>query len=176
MCGPIGIGVLCGRREILDRMPPSQAGSNMAHDREIDSVPSHFAEGLAFVPTLITRAIVFGGFFRFGFYSGVPWDWTARHWRSVLLSSEHGLLSWTPILVLSLAGLVLPGLSLAPRSAKCVAAYLSVGGAAFYYLISSYPDWHGMASFGNRFFISLTAIFIFGLALFLQRIGGLFRS
>src|SRR5215472_13347293 len=29
------------------------------------------AIGLAFVPTLITRAIVFGGFFRFGSYSGV---------------------------------------------------------------------------------------------------------
>src|SRR5215470_10000058 len=55
------------------------------------------AIGLAFVPTLITRAIVFGGFFRFGSYSGMPWDWTAPHWRSVLFSSEHGLLSWTPV-------------------------------------------------------------------------------
>ena len=126
---------------------------------------------LAFVPTLITRAIVFGGFFRFGSYSGVPWDWTAPNWRFVLLSSEHGLLSWTPILVLSLIGLALP-----PRSAKRVTAYLSLGAAAFYYLISSYPYWHGLASFGNRFFISLTAILVFGLALFLQRMGELFRS
>lgn len=129
------------------------------------------ATGLAFVPTLITRAIVFGGAFRFGSYSGVPWDWTAPHWRSVLLSSEHGLLSWTPILVLSFVGL-----SLAPRSAKRVTAYLSVGAAAFYYVISSYPYWHGIASFGNRFFISLTPILVFGLALFLQRFAGLFRS
>jgi hypothetical protein len=73
------------------------------------------ATGLAFVPTLITRAIVFGGFFRFGSYSGVPWDWTAPNWRLVLYSSEHGLLSWTPILVLSSAGLFL-----APRFAKRV--------------------------------------------------------
>jgi len=89
----------------------------------------------------------------------------------VLLSSEHGLLSWTPILVLSLVGLALP-----PRSAKRVTAYLSLGAAAFYYLISSYPDWHGIASFGNRFFISLTPIFVLGLALFFQRSAGLFRS
>jgi len=129
------------------------------------------ATGLAFVPTLITRAIVFGGFFRFGSYSGIPWDWTAPNWRLVLLSSEHGLLSWTPILVFSLVGLSLP-----PRSAKRVTAYLSLGAAAFYYLISSYPDWHGIASFGNRFFISLTPILVFGLALFLQRFAGLFRS
>jgi hypothetical protein len=33
-----------------------------------------------------------------------------------------------------------------------------------------------MASFGNRFFISLTPIFIFGLALLLHRFARLFRS
>jgi glycosyltransferase involved in cell wall biosynthesis len=36
-------------------------------------------------------------------------------------------------------------------------------------------DGHGMASFGNRFFISLTPLFIFGLALLLQRFAGFFR-
>src|SRR5215472_6207163 len=36
---------LWARRELLDAMPPFQAGSNMAHDVEIESVPSHFAEG-----------------------------------------------------------------------------------------------------------------------------------
>jgi len=45
MCGPMGIGVLWGRRELLGVMPPFQAGSNMAHDVEIESVPMHFAEG-----------------------------------------------------------------------------------------------------------------------------------
>jgi hypothetical protein len=33
-----------------------------------------------------------------------------------------------------------------------------------------------MASFGNRFFISLTPVFLFGLALLLERFGALFRS
>jgi cysteine desulfurase/selenocysteine lyase len=45
MLGPMGIGILCARREILDHMPPYQAGSNMAHDVEIEPVPTHFAEG-----------------------------------------------------------------------------------------------------------------------------------
>src|SRR5215472_1516358 len=44
MCGPMGIGVLWARRELLDAMPPFQAGSNMAHDVEIGVAP-HFAEG-----------------------------------------------------------------------------------------------------------------------------------
>ncbi len=32
MLGPMGIGVLWGRRAVLDAMPPYQVGSNMAHD------------------------------------------------------------------------------------------------------------------------------------------------
>ncbi len=45
MFGPMGIGVLWARREILDNMSPYQAGSNMAHDVEMKSAPTHFAEG-----------------------------------------------------------------------------------------------------------------------------------
>jgi cysteine desulfurase/selenocysteine lyase len=45
MCGPMGIGVLWGRRELLDSMPPFQAGSNMVHEVELESAPTHFAEG-----------------------------------------------------------------------------------------------------------------------------------
>jgi cysteine desulfurase/selenocysteine lyase len=41
MCGPMGIGALWAHREILDKMPPYQSGSNMAHDGEMESVPSH---------------------------------------------------------------------------------------------------------------------------------------
>jgi hypothetical protein len=126
---------------------------------------------LAFVPTLITRYIIFGGILRFGSYTALPWDWTAPNWRSVLFSSEHGLLTWTPILSLAIAGLIL-----APRVARSIALFFAIAAAAFYYVISSYPYWHGMASFGNRFFISLTPVFIFGLALLFQRSAEFFRS
>lgn len=126
---------------------------------------------LAFIPTLFTRYIIFGGILRFGSYTALPWDWTAPNWRSVLFSSEHGLLSWTPIL-----GLAVAGLFLAHRATRSLALLLALAAAGFYYVISSYPYWHGMASFGNRFFISLTPIFIFGLALLLQRFGEFFRS
>ena len=43
MLGPMGVGVLWGRRELLDAMPPYQGGSNMAHDVGIDSM--HLSEG-----------------------------------------------------------------------------------------------------------------------------------
>jgi cysteine desulfurase/selenocysteine lyase len=37
MLGPMGVGVLWARREVLDVMPPYQMGSNMAHDVDLDS-------------------------------------------------------------------------------------------------------------------------------------------
>jgi cysteine desulfurase / selenocysteine lyase len=43
--GPMGIGVLWARSEIFENMPPYQAGSNMAHDVEVESVPTQFAKG-----------------------------------------------------------------------------------------------------------------------------------
>jgi cysteine desulfurase / selenocysteine lyase len=36
MLGPMGVGVLFGRRELLDQLPPYQAGSNMAHDVDLE--------------------------------------------------------------------------------------------------------------------------------------------
>ncbi|MDP9339913.1 MAG: hypothetical protein M3P45_13715, partial [Acidobacteriota bacterium] len=126
---------------------------------------------LALVPTLITRSIIYGGAFRFGAYTSYEWDWRAPHWRQVLFSSDHGALSWTPILALALIGLFAGS-----RNAKIIAMHLAVCAAAFYYVIATYPFWDGMASFGNRFLISLTAIFIFGLALLFQRFGEHFRD
>jgi hypothetical protein len=81
------------------------------------------------------------------------------------------MLSWTPLLAFALLGLFLPF-----PGEKRVSAYLALAAVAFYYVISSYPYWDGMASYGNRFFISLTPVFVFGLALLLERVGRLFRS
>ena len=43
--------------------------------------------------------------------------------------------------------------------AGCLLSFL-----AFYVFIASYPDWDGLSSYGNRFFVSLTPIFILGLS------------
>jgi len=126
---------------------------------------------LALLPTMITRLIVYGGVFRVGSYSAQDWIWSAPHWRQVLFSSDHGALSWTPILALALIGLFM-----ASRNARIIALYLGMGAAAFYYVIACYPLWDGMASFGNRFLISLTAVFVFGLALLFERFGRYFHD
>jgi hypothetical protein len=108
---------------------------------------------------------------QFGAYTVLPWNWHAPFWRSVLLSSDHGALSWTPLLGFAVLGMFLP-----VTGGNRIKAYLALAAAAFYYVISSYPYWDGMASYGNRFFISLTPVFVFGLALLLERVSGLFRS
>lgn len=43
MMGPMGIGVLWARREILEDMPPYQAGSNMAHDIDVNAFQAEHA-------------------------------------------------------------------------------------------------------------------------------------
>jgi hypothetical protein len=126
---------------------------------------------LAVLPTFITRWIVYGGLFKFGAYTASDWIWSAPHWWKVLFSSDHGAFSWTPILALALIGLFT-----APQNARIIAFYLGLGAAAFYYVIACYPYWDGMASFGNRFLISLTAVFVFGLALLLERFGRYFHD
>jgi len=46
----------------------------------------------------------------------------------------------------------------------------------FNLFISCYPDWAGISSYGNRFFVSLSPLFILGLAVFFDRAAQLFRS
>jgi hypothetical protein len=118
----------------------------------------------AISPTLITRSIIFGSPFRFGAYGELPWNWSAPFWRLVLFSSDHGLLVWTPVVAFALIGLLL-----ADGNTRETALYCGMGALAYYYVIASYPYWDGFSSFGNRFFISLTPVFVFGLAILLSR-------
>jgi hypothetical protein len=88
---------------------------------------------------------------------------------SVLFSANHGLLSWTPVVVFSLVGLILFAL----RKPHVGVPFLTAT-VAFYVFFSFYPDWAGISSYGNRFFLSLTAFFILGLAVSLESFASLF--
>jgi hypothetical protein len=125
--------------------------------------------GVAFLPTLISRKIIYGSEFHSGYYDLALWQWTRPVLWQVLFSSNHGLLAWTPVLIPAVLGLFL-----LRRHDKELATYLIVALLAFYYLIASYPTWHGIASFGNRFFVSLTSLFVLGLSASLHSLQGLF--
>lgn len=120
---------------------------------------------LGLLPTFISRAIVYGGPFETGYLSIRDFLWRSPAFLEVLFSSNHGLLSWTPVLIFSLAGLIL----FAKRVPQVGIPFLTAT-AAFYLFIGLYPDWAGISSYGNRFFISLTAIFILGLGVTLEAV------
>jgi hypothetical protein len=110
-----------------------------------------------FAPTLIAKKIIYGGFFESGY--NYHWRLTSPAFFMVAFSADHGLLTWTPILILSVLGLFL-----LRRCDREFSGYSAITFFAFLYFIGCYPDWDGLASFGNRFFISLTPLFIVGLA------------
>ena len=114
---------------------------------------------IAFFPTLITREIIYGRPLEFG-YGGIrAWHLESPHWGSVLFSSDHGLLVWTPIVILAILGLLL----FLKRGGN-TARYLLGACLGYYYLMAIDPCWDGISSFGNRKFISLTPVFVVGLA------------
>jgi hypothetical protein len=137
--------------------------------RQLESVRLLFPQNVlfavaafvAFLPTLIMKKIIYGSYLEFGY--GPHWDFTSPAFLKVCFSSEHGLFSWTPVALLAVIGLVLLNKHDRAMSAYCVLAF------AFYlYAIGCYEDWAGISSFGNRFFVSLTPLFILGLAAFFE--------
>jgi hypothetical protein len=126
---------------------------------------------LCLLPTFLTRYVVYGSPFSTGYGSVQSWSWRSPHFLAVLFSSEHGLFSWTPLLLLATIGLVLFKWREPRVGTPLLAAVL-----AFYVFIACYPDWAGISSFGNRFFVSLTPLFILGLSVLLERVATLFHS
>lgn len=126
---------------------------------------------IAMLPTFISRSLVYGGPFESGYPSFRIFLWHSPAFFRVLFSSDHGLFSWTPLLALAILGLFLFALRLPKVGVPFIVATF-----AFYLLISVYPYWDGISSYGNRFFVSLTPLFILGLAYFLERIAARFSQ
>jgi hypothetical protein len=126
---------------------------------------------LCLLPTLITRYIIYGNPFESGYVPLKEWHWLSPAFLDVLFSSNHGLVTWTPILLLAIVGLFIFW-----RREPRVGAPLLCAFLAFYLFIASYPDWAGISSFGNRFFVSLTPLFILGLGVCLDCAAQVFPS
>ena len=115
----------------------------------------------AFLPTLITKKIIYGSYFTFGYEN--LWSLNSPAILKVCFSSDHGLFSWTPITIPAAIGMWL-----LRRRDRILGLYSIIAFAVLIYLIGCYADWDGLSSFGNRFFVSLTVLFILGLAGFVD--------
>lgn len=86
-------------------------------------------------------------------------NWLSPHLLDVLVSSRHGLLTWTPIVAVALVGAVLFA-----RRAWLLGWGLLATFAAQAWLIGSFAVWWAGASFGQRYFIEMSPLFALGLA------------
>jgi hypothetical protein len=111
----------------------------------------------AFVPTLVSKRIIYGSYFNFGY--GERWFWYSPALFRVCFSSAHGLFSWTPILIPAVVGLFFVS-----RYDRMLGLGAVISFVSYLYFIGCYQNWDGLSSFGNRFFVSLTPLFILGLA------------
>jgi hypothetical protein len=123
----------------------------------------------AFLPTLVSKKIIYGDYLNFGYIE--RWFWDSPALLRVCFSSEHGLFSWTPITLLAVIGLFL-----FRRHDRILALYSICAFGVYVYVIGCYQDWDGLSSFGNRFFISLTILFVLGLAAFFDWIAHIWNE
>ena len=104
----------------------------------------------------LSRYAVYGSLFTTGYRDG--FFWFSPRLLATAFSAEHGLFTWTPLVAIALAGLI----ALARRDPR--ARIILIAWAVLFYVIASYQNWHGQSSFGNRFFVSLSALLVPGVA------------
>jgi hypothetical protein len=118
---------------------------------------------VVFIPQLIGYRVITGRFGPSQVVSG-KFTFTSPNALNVLFSPEHGLVPWTPIVVLCLAGLVVMW---GWRGERLVVTAFGVAFLLQVYIAGSFLTWQSAGSFGQRRFINCTAIFILGFAMLL---------
>lgn len=112
---------------------------------------------IVFIPQLIAYREITG---RFGPSRVVSskFTWTSPNALNVLFSPDHGLVPWTPVIVVALVGLALLW-----RRDRLLTSALALAFFAQVYVAGSFLTWQSAGSFGQRRFINSTAIFVLGL-------------
>lgn len=116
------------------------------------------ASGLVFVPQLLAYHALNG---TYGPTQLVQrkMDFTSPHFLDVLVSPGHGLLLWTPLLLVAFFGL---GRALFRLGLK--GALMGMALLAQIYINGSVLSWHQAGAFGSRRFVDSTALFVIGFA------------
>ena len=98
--------------------------------------------------------------------------WSSPHALDVVLSPEHGLLFWTPLVLLAVAGLVVMATrSSAAPEPRWIARLALLMIALQIYVSGAVESWTVAGSFGQRRFVALTPLLTFGLAGLFAAIG-----
>ncbi len=96
--------------------------------------------------------------------------WWSPHALQVLFSPEHGLVFWTPLVLLALAGLA--WWAIRPGDRRAVAAAFLVMFALQVYVSGSVDSWSAAGAFGHRRFVGTTVVLATGLCALWRAAGG----
>ena len=121
---------------------------------------------LLYVPQLLTYLTLYG---RLGPSPNVAnkMSWFAPYSGLVLLSPSNGLVAWTPLVVLCVAGLALmvaPAANSRWPDARRVGFCMLLMFASQVYVCGSVESWMGAGSFGQRRFVGTSVLLTVGLA------------
>jgi hypothetical protein len=99
-------------------------------------------------------------------------SWSAPHALQVLLQPEHGFLFWTPLAVLSIAGLVVLTFRQEVVDARRIGACMLLMVALQVYVSGAVESWTVAGAFGQRRFVAMTILLVIGLAALRDAIRG----
>jgi len=124
---------------------------------------------LCFTPQMLAWKVLYNS------YITVPAGAGYMHWTSpalleMLFSTGHGLITWTPIILLCLAGLFFYDRQLGGQKVLLGAFGLIL--LVEYYINSAAGDWSGGWAFGARRFLSCSPILAWGLGNLLNKTWG----
>ncbi len=121
--------------------------------------------GLALLITLLPQFVIWKilyGHFLFYSYEGEAFNFANPHLLDSLFSARHGLIIWTPGILLALAGVFHFPWKQAKFGIALIVAFILQ-----WYLNASWQYWWFGHSFGGRAYINCSFIFAIGMAMFL---------
>ncbi len=120
---------------------------------------------VVFLPQMLVWKIIYGSYIHYS-YSDESFFFLQPHLLDTLFSARHGLISWTPVILFSLVGLVW----FVKKNPVLGGSFWLVFLIQWYLNASWWCWWFGLA-FGGRAYINCSAVFAVGLACFLERTG-----
>ena len=161
--------------DFLWSLRDAAAGGDTARVRRLlQRLAAGFASAfVCYLPQVGTYLVLYGRIGAPGVADKMAWY--APYAPHVLLSPEHGLLVWTPMVLLALAGLAWftwtgSGCVDRPR-ARRIGICLLVMFASQVYISGSVETWETLGSFGQRRFVGTTVLLVIGLAAVLRPAG-----
>lgn len=112
----------------------------------------------AFLPQMIAWTAIYGGPFLVPQGSAFM-RWTSPSLFAVLLSDVHGLISWTPVVALALAGFAWVW-----RGNRLLGTAVAAVFVLEWYANAAAADWWAGEAFGARRFVSCFPVFVLGLS------------